>query len=412
MQREVTVIGAGIVGVCTASYLQRAGCQVRLIDPVAPGMATSFGNAGGLSSGAFVPLSYPGILKQVPKWLTDPEGPLVVRPGYLPKAAPWLTRFILAGRPREYEKSGLALKPLTMTLFDNLLPLAKASGAEHLIRRVGQLHLYSTDAAFAGDAPGRQLRQNNGVKLDILSADQIRQMEPDLAPIFKHAVYFPEHGHCANPLGLTTALAEHLRRNGAEIVEGRVEDIEVGPEGARALHTSSGRLPVGEVVIAAGAWSKKLAARIGHRVPLESQRGYHAMLAKPSSAPRRNVQWTEKKFIATPMDGGVRFAGTVELAGLDAPPDYRRADILLAHGRQMLPGLRGGEVTRWMGHRPCLPDSVPVIGRSPHLRNVTFAFGHGHIGLITAASTGRLVAEIVTGAQPFTDPAPYRVDRF
>lgn len=412
MQREVTVIGAGIVGVCVASYLQRAKCKVRLVDAVAPGMSTSFGNAGGLSSGAFVPISYPGIMKQVPKWLTDPEGPLVVRPGYLPKALPWLARFILAGRHAQFEKSGMALKALTMSLFDDLVPLAKSADAEHLIRRVGQLHLYSTDEAFAADALGRELRRTNGVKLDILGSEEIRQMEPDLAPIFKHAVYFPEHGHCANPLGLTTALAEEVVRNGGEIVQTRITGIDVGPDGARAIETSNGSLPVQELVIAAGAWSKQLAAMVGHRVPLESQRGYHAMVASPAAAPRRNVQWTEKKFIATPMEHGVRFAGTVEIAGLDAAPEYSRADILLAHGRQMLPGLAGGEVTRWMGHRPCLPDSVPVIGRSPKVRNVTFAFGHGHIGLITAASTGKLVSEIVTGSPTGIDPSPYRIDRF
>ncbi len=412
MQPQVTVIGAGIVGVCCASYLQRAGCKVRLIDAVAPGMSTSFGNAGGLSSGAFVPISYPGILKQVPKWLTDPQGPLVVRPGYLPKALPWLVRFILAGRPAAFESSGMAIKALSMPLFDNLLPLARAAGAEQLIRRVGQLHLYSTDEAFAADAPGRDLRKANGVRLEILGAEQIRQMEPDLAPIFKHAVHFPEHGHCADPYGLTAALAEELVRNGGEIMMTRVDRIEVGPDGARALDTGAGRLPVEELVIAAGAWSKELAAQVGHRVPLESHRGYHAMVADPAAAPRRNVQWTERKFIATPMQHGVRFAGTVEIAGLTAPPDYRRADILLAHGRQMLPGLAGGKVSRWMGHRPCLPDSVPVIGRSRNARNVTFAFGHGHIGLITAASTGKLVSEIVTGQPPGIDPTPYRIDRF
>ena len=336
----------------------------------------------------------------------------MVRLGYLPKALPWLTRFILAGRPAQFEKSGVALKALTMSLFDNLVPLAKSAGAEHLIRRVGQLHLYSTDDAFAGDARGRDLRRANGVRFDILGAEEIRQMEPDLAPIFKHAVYFAEHGHCANPFGLTTALAEELVRNGAEIIEARVTGIDVGPDGARAIETTKGRMPVQELVIATGAWSKQLAAQIGHRVPLESQRGYHAMVANPAASPKRNLQWTEKKFIATPMEHGVRFAGTVEIAGLDAAPDYSRADILLAHGRQMLPGLAGGEVTKWMGHRPCLPDSVPVIGRSPKVRNVTFAFGHGHIGLITAASTGKLVSEIVTGSPATIDPAPYRIDRF
>lgn len=237
-------------------------------------------------------------------------------------------------------------------------------------------------------------------------------MEPDLAPIFKHAVYFPDHGHCANPLGLSEGLAAELVRRGGEIVQARVHDLDVGPDGVRALRTEAGELPVEEVVIAAGAWSRTLAAKLGHNVPLESQRGYHAMLAAPNVGPRRNVQWTERKFIATPMDEGVRFAGTVEIAGLDAAPDYRRADVLLKQGQDMFPGLKGGEVTRWMGHRPCIPDSVPVVSRSPRHRNVVFAFGHGHIGLICASTTGRLVAELVSNAKPSIDPTPYRIDRF
>ena len=409
---QVTVVGAGIVGLATASYIQRQGLKVRVIDAAAPGMGTSYGNAGALSSGAFVPISYPGMIKQVPKWLSDPEGPLVVRPGYALKALPWLVKFVRAGRPAVYERSANALQALTTPLFENLMPLAKSAGAEHLIRRVGQLHLYSTDTAFEADAISRKLRVERGSKLEVLGADEIRQMEPALAPIFRHAVYFPDHGHCTNPLGLSQALAAELLRNGAELIEARVHEIEMGPEGARALVTSRGRMEVDELVIAAGAWSKNLAEQVGHRVPLESQRGYHAMLANPSVTPVRNLSWTEKKFIATPMEEGVRFAGTVEIAGLDAPPDYSRADILLAHGRQMFRDLSGGGVTRWMGHRPCLPDSVPVIGRSPKVRNVTFAFGHGHIGLITASTTGRLVSEIVAGKPPSIDPAPYRIDRF
>lgn len=410
--KRVTVVGAGIIGMCCASYLQRQGHAVRVVDSLPPGRGTSFGNAGGLSSGACIPIAMPGIVKQIPKWLLDPEGPLVVRPGYLLQALPWLVQFIRSARPETVERSADAILALTRPLFENLLPLARDAGVEHLIRRVGQLHLYSTDAAFAGDARGREMRLRRGLKLDILGAEEIRQMEPDLAPIFKHAVYFPDHGHCANPLALSEGLAAELVRRGGEIVQARVDDLDVGPDGVRALHTDAGALAVEEVVIAAGAWSHTLAAKLGHKVPLESQRGYHAMLAAPNVGPRRNVQWTERKFIATPMEHGVRFAGTVEIAGLKAPPDYRRADVLLKQGQDMFPGLAGGEVTRWMGHRPCIPDSVPVVSRSPRHRNVTFAFGHGHIGLICASTTGKLVAELVSGATPSIDPAPYRIDRF
>jgi D-amino-acid dehydrogenase len=412
MTRHVTVVGAGIIGMCAASYLQRAGLKVKVVDERPPGLATSYGNAGGLSSAGFVPLSYPGIVKQVPKWLFDKDGPLVVRPAYLPKALPWLLAFLRAGTAETYRRSAEALAALTQPLFENLMPLVKDADATHLVKRVGQLHLYSTSEAFAADAAGRKIRRDLGSNLSELGEDEIRQMEPTLAPIFKHAVHFPDHGHCTDPHGLVEALAAAFSRNGGEIVEAKVTGIEAGPERARAIETSRGRMEVDELVVAAGAWSKPLAAAIGHRVPLESQRGYHAMVAEPAVAPSRNLMWAEKKFVATPMDRGVRFAGTVEIAGLDAPPDYRRADILLRHGRKMFPGLAGGEVTRWMGHRPCLPDSVPVIGRSPKVRNVTFAFGHGHIGLICASTTGRLVGEIVAGATPSLDPTPYRIDRF
>ena len=412
MAREVTVVGAGIIGMCAASYLQRAGVKVKVVDERPPGMATSYGNAGGLSSGGFVPLSYPGIVKQVPKWLFDKDGPLVVRPAYLPRALPWLIAFLRAGNAETYRRSAKALSALTMPLFENLMPLVKDAGALHLVKRVGQLHLYSSSEAFAADAGGRNIRRELGCNLSELGEDEIRQMEPTLAPIFKHAVHFPDHGHCTDPHGLVDALAGAFKRNGGEIVEAKVRGIEAGPDRATAIETSRGRMAVDELVVAAGAWSKPLAAAIGHRVPLESQRGYHALVAEPAVAPNRNLMWAEKKFVATPMDKGVRFAGTVEIAGLDAPPDYQRADILLGHGRKMFPGLKGGEVTRWMGHRPCLPDTVPVIGRSPNVRNVTFAFGHGHIGLICASTTGRLVGEIVSGAVPSIDPAPYRIDRF
>ncbi len=412
MARHVTVIGAGIIGMCAASYLQRSAVKVTVVDAIAPGRGCSFGNAGALSSGSCVPLAMPGVVRQVPKWLTDDMAPLAVSWRYLPHALPWLWRFVSASGPEAVERSADALIALTRPLFENLMPLAVEAGAERLIHRVGQLHVYSTSAAFEGDRLGIDLRRRRGVNLEVLDAEEIRQFEPALAPIFKKAVYFPDHGHCANPFALVDALAGAFQRNGGEILERRVHDIEIGPDGPRALITDAGPMPVETLIVAAGAWSHRLAKKLGHKVPLETQRGYHALLAGPNVAPRRNVQWAERKFIATPMETGLRFAGTVEIAGLDAPPNYRRADALLEQGRAMFPGLAGGEVSRWMGHRPCLPDSVPVIGPSHRVKNTYFAFGHGHIGLTCASTTGRLIAELVTGAKPCVDPAPYRIDRF
>ena len=410
--RNVTVIGAGIVGMCTASYLQRAGANVTVLDPVEPGRSCSFGNAGGLSPGSCVPVAFPGMLRQIPKWLMDPTAPLVMRWSYLPIAMPWLLRFIKASSRREVERSAAALSALIRPVFDSYKPLLAETKAEDLVRRHGQLYVYQSEAAYQGDAFGWELRRRHGAEFEVLSAEQIRQAEPSLAPIFTKAVSLPEHGYCIDPFGLVQALADSVRRNGGTIVPQRVLDVEMDGEKPRALVTAAGRHPTDTVVVAGGAWSHQLARKFGHKVPLEAQRGYHAQLSSPSVTPRTTVMWAEKKFLATPMQMGLRFAGTVELAGLDAPPDYKRADTLLEFGKQMFPGLTGSEVSRWMGHRPCLPDSVPVIGPSPNVKNVFFAFGHGHLGLSCASTTGRLIAELVTGAKPCIDPTPYRIDRF
>jgi len=410
--RNVTVIGAGIVGMCTASYLQRMGAKVTVLDPIEPGRSCSFGNAGGLSPGSCVPVAFPGMLKQVPKWLMEPSAPLVLRWSYLPHAVPWLLRFIKASSRSEVERSAAALSALIRPVFDSYEPLLAEAKASDLFRRHGQLYVYQSEAAYQGDAFGWELRRRHGAKVEVLSAEQIRQAEPALAPIFTKAVSLAEHGYCVDPFGLVQALADSVRRNGGTILAQRVLEVEMDIDKPRALVTPAGRHPVDAVVVAAGAWSHQLARMLGHKVPLETQRGYQATLSAPSVTPRTTVMWAEKKFLATPMQMGLRFAGTVELAGLDAPPDYKRADTLLEFGKQMFPGLTGSEVSRWMGHRPCLPDSVPVIGPSPNVKNVFFAFGHGHLGLSCASTTGRLVAELVSGAKPCIDPAPYRIDRF
>lgn len=410
--RQVTVIGAGVIGMCVAAWLQRLGASVTVLDPIEPGRSCSFGNAGALSPGSCVPVAMPGMLKQVPKWLSDPSAPLVLHWSYLPWALPWLMRFLKASSRPEVERSAEALSALLRPVFESYEPLLEEARATDLIRREGQIYVYESEAAYQADSLGWELRRRHGARIEVLSLEELRQREPALAPFFTKGVLLPDHGYCLDPFGLVQALADSVRRNGGTILGQKVLDIEMDADRPRALVTAAGRHQVEAVVVAAGAWSHQLARMFGHKVPLETQRGYHAMLRDPSMAPRTSIMWAEKKFLATPMQMGLRFAGTVELAGLDAPPDYRRASTLLEFGKRMFPGLTGGEVSRWMGHRPCLPDSVPVIGPSPKLKNVYFAFGHGHLGLSSASTTGRLVAELVMGAKPCIDPAPYRIDRF
>ena len=409
---RITIIGAGIVGVCAATYLQDEGFAVEIVDPEPPGTMCSHGNAGGICPGSCVPIAGPGMLKSVPGWLTDPEGPLHVRLAYLPRLLPWLVRFLMAGRPdraREVSRHMRALHARTLELY---APLVKAAGCEDLISQRGQLFVYEEADGPDKDAFGLSLRRAAGVAVEILDGHEIRQLEPALAPIFRRAVFLPEQGQTKNPGRLVASLAAHVARRGGRITRARVTDIEIGPGGPRALETTQGRLPVERLVVAAGAWSGRFASRLGSKVPLETERGYHAMALGADTGLRIQTVWAERKFVASPMEEGTRFAGTVEFGGLDTPPDMRRADVLLRHGRRMLPRLEVARVRRWMGHRPSLPDSLPVIGVSPRFPNVLFGFGHGHTGLIGGSMTGRLIADLAAGKEPTIDPRPYRIDRF
>jgi len=250
------------------------------------------------------------------------------------------------------------------------------------------------------------------VRIEVLTGGAIRDLDPALSPGVTHLVLMPEQGHCPNPLRLSRALARRLREGGAQFVEAAALGFEFAAGRVARVATDAGRVSVDAVVIAAGAHSKALAAQLGSRVPLETERGYHVMLSTPSLAPRIPICSGEGKWFATPMEGGLRVAGTVELAGLAAPPDYARTEPLLTGAKRLFPGLRHGAVERWMGHRPSLPDSMPVLGRSPRFPNAFFAFGHGHVGLTAAAPTGEIVAALVSGQKPAIDIAAFAADRF
>ena len=406
------MIGAGIVGVCCAFQLLRDGRRVTLLDPDPPGSHTSFGNAGAISAQSCIPMAGPGIVRQVPKWLLDPLGPLAIRWSYLPQALPWLLRFVAAGRADRVKAQSKALRALHEPVVEAHLDLARAAGCAELIRRDGALYVYETEAAFAADAGNRALMRERGVALQELDGAELRQMEPDLAPIFVRGTFFPGGAHCVDPGSLVTRYADAFLRAGGAFRQARALGFEMGPDGPRGIRTEEGLLPAERIVIAAGAWSHRLTAQLGDRVPLESERGYHMVLPHAGATTRRPVTFVERRFMATGMAMGLRLAGTVEFAGLDAPPNWGRADKLVEHARRAFARLDAGDGSRWMGHRPATPDSLPVIGRAPRHRNVFYAFGHGHLGLTGAAVTGRHIADLIAGRSPAIDLAPFRADRF
>lgn len=409
---HVTVIGAGVVGVATAFALRREGLPVTLVDRDAPGMGCSYGNAGAVSPGSVAPIAMPGVLAQVPKYLVDRFSPVHVRLEGLHRTAPWLVRFVMSARPSRVEQISRALAQLQAPALERYRAVLKDVGAPELLQLTGQLHLYPDAAAFAKDAGVWRLRRARGVAVEDIGRREIRQLEPAVGERYGCGVYLPNEGMIRNPHRAVEAIAAAYAGSGGEILRCEVRGFENGAEGPTHLVTSDGRRPVRRVVIAAGAWSHRLVAQLGCRVPLQTQRGYHLMLPTPGVEIRRPVVAADAKCFATPMEGGLRLAGTVEIASLEAAPDFRRARALYHHGRRLLPGLSDADAREWMGHRPCLPDSLPGIGPLPNAPSVIAAFGHGHLGLTGAVVTGDLVADILCLRPPSVDLAPFSIRRF
>ena len=406
------MVGGGIVGVCCALYLQRDGHRVTVMDPGGPGEACSSGNAGQFVTGYCVPLGLPGIAKDVPAMVLDPLGPLTIRWPYLPALLPWLLRFMAASSPRRVGEIAKALYRLNndaLTAFD---PLLEQAGADHLIRRNGRLDVYQSERVFAKAQVKFDLLRRCGVKVEMLDQKGIRELEPALADRCGQGAFYPESAHTTNPLRLTRLLAEDFVRRGGVILRERVTDFRTGSDGVWSVVTDGGRHPADQLVLAAGAYSRPLAAKLGSRLPLEAERGYHLMLPQAGIELQRTVVHGDRYFGLTPMEGGLRLAGTVELASVHAKPNFARADALFQAARHALPSLNGRGAVRWMGCRPSMPDSLPVLGRSPIHRSVYFAFGHGHLGLTGAAASGRVIADLVAERVKDSQFDAYRADRF
>src|SRR5215472_11960135 len=317
--KRVGVIGAGMVGVCAASYLQRDGHSVFLVDPNTPGEGASFGNAGAFNASSVTPMSSPGIIKKVPGWLRDPLGPLSLRWSYLPAILPYLWRFVRAGTEEKVHAQARALRPLVGATLSALEPLVKDAGAEQLVHQRGHLYVYRSAESLAKDRLAWTLRRENGVEVDEFDADELRQLEPTLSRDYVRGLLVRENGQTSDPFGLVSAFAELFRRQGGEIVQARALGFRLDGKRLTAIMTDRGDEACDAAVVCAGAYSKPLAASLGDRVPLETERGYHLMIRDPEVMPRIPTADADGKFVATPMETGLRFAGTVELAGLDAP---------------------------------------------------------------------------------------------
>ena len=413
IKQHFTILGAGVVGLCCAVSLQREGFDVTLVDRLDPGTGTSFGNAGLIQIDSVVPIATPGIMRAVPSMLLDPMGPLVVRWRYLHRIAPWLLKFALNARPDKVEQISFALASLLDRSNDAWLELITAANAGDIWRQSGELHVYRTREAWEKSRLSDELRRRRGSKLEELSVEEMRQLEPSLSPKLHRGVFTPNANSITHPFHLSQRLFELFRRNGGKFVKVNVTGIERREDGEPCrLLTDGAYLPIGGLVIAAGAFSKPFVKSVGASVPLETERGYHLWLPNPGIEMRRPIIVGDHKFGIVPMTGGIRLVGTVEFGGLDLAPDWRRADVLAKLSKPFVPDLNLKGAERWMGYRPSMPDSLPVIGRLPGRRNLYLAFGHGHLGLTMAAVTGEIIAGLARGKKINFDLSPFSPERF
>lgn len=408
----VGVVGAGIVGVSAAIWLQRLGFRVLLVDRTGPGEATSHGNGGVLASCAVVPVTVPGIVRRAPRMLLDRNQPLFLRWSYLPRLAPWLRRYLSHANDADARRTARALEPILADSLEQHQALANGTAAARWIVPCDYLYLYADRAAFLADAYGWRIRRELGFTWDELGGEALRSREPHISPAHRFAVSLPHHGRIADPGAYVKDLAAHFVAEGGEVLRADVTGFSVSDGRARAIQTSGGDLPVQHCVVTAGVWSKPLMRTLGIDVPIESERGYHVEFIEPNVMPTSPIMVASGKFVMTPMEGRLRCAGTVEFGGLTAGASDAPFELLIRQAKAALPKLEARRIERWMGHRPAPADSIPIIGEVPGAAGVYAGFGHHHVGLTSGAKTGRLIAEALAGRRPNLDLLPYSPARF
>ncbi|MFT7471642.1 MAG: D-amino-acid dehydrogenase [Kiritimatiellia bacterium] len=412
MSSKIIVIGAGVIGAASALSLQADGHDVTVLDRKAPCAGASFGNAGAIVNGSCVPTAMPGILYDVMRMAVQPLPPLSIRPAYFHKIFPWLLRFIWQSRSIAASNNATHLRSLTKHAVDHWHQLVDDTALAAFVEEAGWLKVYEKQASFADTAKERKLMEETGTNYEVLGRSEINDLEPNLAPIFNFGFYQKDCLRIVNPHKLVQGMVDLLLSRGGQFKQFDVESIQHESNGVN-LSGSLGTITADKVIVAAGAWSRPLAQQLGDSVPLDTERGYHLMLPESTrdllNAPVVNG---ESSFVLSPMETGMRLSSQIEFGGLDAAPDYSRVRSLLPLAKRMLPTLDTCEESTWMGFRPSLPDSLPVVGFSTNSKNVLYAFGHQHLGMTMGAVTGKLVSDLIGGRNPITDMTPFRPNRF
>lgn len=411
--KSILVIGGGITGVSAAEWLRRDGWQVTLVDRLYPGDPdqASFGNAGLLARTSVVPVSVPSLLRKAPSMLLDPNSPLFLRWQYLPQLLPWLVPFLRNGNIDKVKQIAKSLAALTYDTVDQHRALSKGTPASDFIRMGEFVNLYRSKADFDADHLGNAIRAKLGLVPEHLDRRQLIDRDQHLGPSYNFGAVFKDYGWITSPSAYIKALFGYFQSQGGGFTHGEVVDICAGENPSLTLADGE-TLKADKILLCAGAWSGKLAKKLGVSVKLEAERGYHISMYNPNFTAPNPYMITDRKFAITPMDGMLRAAGVVEFAGLDAPPSTVPTALIKKHLKKVYPALEFTHETVWMGLRPSTPDSLPVIGTTPNAPNILHVYGGQHVGLTIGPKIARIAADLAAGRSPNIDLEPYRVDRF
>ena len=408
--KNIAVIGAGIVGICSAYFLKKSGFNVTLIDKEKPGTMTSFGHACSFADYANVPVNYPGLIWDIPSMLLRKDGPLAIDLFYILKNLPWAISFLKNCNKEKVNEIASSLTNLlkhSQISYDEIFQDVDVS---EYISHEENLYLFDSKKSFEDNEYANVIRKNNNVKVRNLNKNEVKELEPNIADVYYAGQIFTGSRHTTNPLAISNKIFDKFLELGGIYINQNVKNI-IQKENKIELRLEDKNFYFDKIIVSTGAWSNQIANKFGDKFPLDTERGYHILFDTNEKLINRPVAWSESGFYLIQIHDGIRAAGTVEIAGLKKPPNKKRLAMIERQSRKVLPQLREVKST-WMGRRPTLPDSLPVIGKSQNNNNVIYAFGHQHVGWTLAAVTGKIIDSLSKDQVPNIDISAYAPDRF
>ena len=408
--KNIAVVGAGIVGICSAYFLKKSGFQVTLIDKEKPGTMTSFGHACSFADYANVPVNYPGLLWDIPSMLLRKDGPLAVDFFYIIKNLPWAINFLKNCRKEKVDEIATSLTNLLKHSQLSYDEIFKDVNVKEFISHEENLYLFDTKKSFENYEYANIIRKNNNVKVRNLNKEQVKELEPNIADVYYSGQVFTGSRHTTNPLAISNKIFDKFIELGGIYINQHVKNLIQNEKNIELLMEDK-KIKFDKIIICAGAWSNQIANMLGDKFPLDTERGYHILFETNEKLINRPVAWSESGFYLIQIHNGVRAAGTVEIAGLNKSPNKKRLNMIERQSRKVLPQL-GKVQSTWMGRRPTLPDSLPIIGNSQKNKNIIYAFGHQHVGWTLGAVTGKIIDSLSRDQIPNIDISAYSPSRF